>query len=108
MGLNVEDPKVISQAIDQATQNVKSEIVPALQAAIAASVDKLRDDADTVIAGATESLGQATAAQVKAFFDQAHELLDRLNGTVIPIKANGVTIAQMELQIPNRKETPQT
>lgn len=99
----IDEQAVTDKIVNPALDRVKNEILPAIEATgeqlsriAAANVQQ------AIVKSADQAMVDLAALLTKTVSD-LHGLLDRLNGISLPIKANGVIIAQVEVNVPARK-----
>ena len=98
MGFNLIDfskaEAAANQITDTATRQIATQLVPVIQASAEAVIGHAQDRLDASLGNA---LATVTAERMQ-IFDQAHGLLDRLNGAKLLFVEGG-----FQLQIPERK-----
>lgn len=97
MGLNLIDfskaEAAANQITDTATRQIASQLVPVIQAAAEAVIGHAQDRLDASLGNALS----AVTAERMEIFNEAHGLLDRLNGAKLMFVEGG-----FQLQIPAR------
>jgi hypothetical protein len=98
MGLNLIDfskaEVAANQITDTATRQIATQLVPVVQAAAEAVIGHAQDRLDASLGNALSAL----TAERMQIFDQAHGLLDRLNGAKLMFIEGG-----FQIQVPEQK-----